>query len=395
MLPGADLDLARLVRAGEGIVVGNLCAEPTGLVDAAWRAAGDVDDLTVFLGMTLHDHAPAVPEGRVRVLSYGGLGRTGKLPGLEVVPTHYSGIPRLFAERRIPADVVLLQVAPPDEDGNCSFGAGVDYLADAIEHARLVVAEVNELCPRVAGATVPYARLDATVHTTRPLAEVRTPAPGPVETAIATHVASLVRDGDTLQMGIGSLPDAILAALRDRRDLGVHTGMITDGVLDLIEAGAVTNARKPTDMHATVTGAIVGTQRLFDGVDARDDVVLRTVSGTHAPARLAEVGRLVAINSALEVDLDGNAGCESIDGRAVGAIGGQVDFLRAAVASGGVGVVALPSARVVAQLRGPVSTARADVDVVVTEHGVAHLRGLTPSARRAALLEISDPKDTA
>ena len=395
MLPGADLDLARLVRAEDGIVVGNLAAEPTGLVDAAWRAAREVDDLTVFLGMSLHDHAPAVPEGRVRVLSYGGLGRTGRLPGLEVVPTHYSGIPRLFADRRIPADVVLLQVAPPDENGDCSLGAGADYLPDAIAHARVVVAEVNDRCPRVGGARIRYEALHATVHTSRPLAELKVPAPGPVEQAIATHVAGIVHDGDTLQMGVGSLPDAILAALGAHADLGVHSGMITDGVLDLVEAGVVTNARKPTDAGLTVTGAIVGTQRLFDGVDGRDDVVLRTVSETHPAARLAQVGRLVAINSALEVDLEGNAGCESIDGRAVGAIGGQVDFLRAAVASGGVGIVALPASRIVPALHGPVSTARADVDVVVTEHGVARLRGRTPAERRAALLEISDPKDTA
>jgi len=384
----ADLDLVRWLRPGDGIVVGNLSAEPTGLVEAVWRAAAEVGDLTVFLGMSLHDHAPLVPDG-VRVLSYGGLGRTGRIPGLEVVPAHYSALPRLFAERRILADVVLLHVAPPDADGNCSLGAAADYLPDALAHARVVIAEVNDRCPRVRGASIPYDRLDGVVHTSRPLAELRVPAPGPVERAIAAHVATVVQDGDTLQMGIGALPDAILAALHDRRDLGVHSGMITDGVLDLIEAGVVTNARKPTDTGRTVTGAIVGTQRLFDGVAARDDVELRTVSGTHAAGALARVGRLVALNSALEVDLDGNAGCESVDRRVVGAIGGQVDFLRAAVASGGTGVVALPAARIVEQLHGPVSTARADIDVVVTEHGVAQLRGRTQPERRRALQEIS------
>lgn len=392
-MTAADLDLERWLRPGDGIVVGNLSAEPTGLVEATWRAAEAVASLQVFLGMSLHDHAAKVPPG-VRVRSYGGLGRTGRIPGLEVLPVNYSALPRLFAQRRIPADVVLLHVSPPDAEGRCSYGAGTDYLPDAVQHARVVIAEVNDRCPRVGGTTIPFERLDAVVTTSRPLAELPTPEPGPVERAIAGHVAGLVRDGDTLQMGIGSLPAAILEALHGHAELGVHSGMITDGVLDLIEAGVVTNARKPSEAGRTVTGAIVGTARLFDGVDGREDIVLRPVSHTHAATSLATVGRLVAVNSALEVDLDGNAGCESIDGRMIGAIGGQGDFLRAAVASGGTGVIALPAARVVSELHGPVSTPRADVDVVVTEHGVAQLRGLTPQERRHALLEIADPAVT-
>lgn len=381
-----DLDLTRWLRPGDGVVVGNLSAEPLPLVRALWRSG--VPDLEVFLGMSLHDHAADVPDG-IGVRSYGGLGRTGRIPGLEVVPTNYSALPRAFAEGLVPADVVLLQVTPPDADGRCALGVAADYLPDAIAHARVVIAQVNARLPRVGGATIPFDAITHAIELDEPVHELHVPAPGEVERAIAAHVAPLVRDGDTLQMGIGALPDAILAALHDRADLGVHSGMITDGVLDLIEAGVVTGARKPTDTGLTVTGALVGTRRLFDAVDGRDDVVLRTVSATHSAARLGAVGRLVALNGALEVDLDGNAGCESIDGRPIGAIGGQGDFLRAAVASGGVGVVALPAARIVERLHGPVSTARADLDVVVTEHGVAHLRGHTPTARRRALQEIS------
>lgn len=381
-----DLDLTRWLRPGDGVVVGNLSAEPLPLVRALWRSG--VPDLEVFLGMSLHDHAADVPDG-IRVRSYGGLGRTGRIPGLEVVPTNYSALPRAFAEGLVRADVVLLQVTPPDADGRCALGVAADYLPDAIAHARVVIAQVNARLPRVGGATIPFDAITHAIELDEPVHELHVPAPGEVERAIAAHVAPLVRDGDTLQMGIGALPDAILAALHDRADLGVHSGMITDGVLDLLEAGVVTGARKPTDTGLTVTGALVGTRRLFDAVDGRDDVVLRTVSATHSAARLGAVGRLVALNGALEVDLDGNAGCESIDGRPIGAIGGQGDFLRAAVASGGVGVVALPAARIVERLHGPVSTARADLDVVVTEHGVAHLRGHTPTARRRALQEIS------
>lgn len=383
-LDAARIDVAPWLRPGDGVVVGNLAAEPVGLVEAAWRAAGEAGDVSVFLGMSLHDHAPLVPAG-VHVRSYGGLGRTGRIEGLEIVPCHYSALPRLFAERLVPADVVLVQVTPPGADGRCGYAGGTDYLPDAITHARVVVGEVNAAAPRVGGETIALDRFDAVVHTDRPLPELRT-EPGPVERAIAGHVAALVRDGDTLQMGVGALPDAILAALAERRELGVHSGMVSDGFVDLLDSGALS--------RTTVTGQIVGTQRLYDAVDGRDDIDLRTVSHTHSAATLARVGRLVAINSAIEVDLDGNAGCESVGGRAVGAIGGQVDFLRAAAASGGVGIVALPAAHVVERLDGPVSTTRADVDVVVTEHGARRLTGLTARERRRALSEIADPRTT-
>lgn len=373
-----ELDLAPLLRPGDGLVAGNLSAEPEGLVRCALRAAAEVEGLELFLGMSLHDHD--VPDG-ARVRSYAALGRTARIPGLEVLPVHYSALPRLFAERVVKPDVVLLQVAPPDADGMCAIGAAADYLPDAVAHARVVVAEVNARAPRLPGAAVPFARLDAVVETDRPLAELPPRQPSDTDRAIAAHVASLVRDGDTLQMGIGALPDAILEALGGHAGLGIHSGMITARVLDLLDAGVITNARKPHDVGVTVTGALVGTADLFARAGARGDVELRTVSQTHTPAALTRAGRLTAINSAAEVSLDGEAS---------GPIGGQTDFLRAAAASAGTGIVALPSARIVERLSAPVSTAAADMDVVVTEHGVARLRGLSLAARRRALLSICE-----
>jgi acyl-CoA hydrolase len=180
-----------------------------------------------------------------------------------------------------------------------------------------------------------------------------------------------------------------MQALAGHRDLGVHSGMITDGVLDLIEGGAVTNSRKPTDCRVTVTGAALGSARLFDALDERDDIVFRPITYTHAPATLATVGRLCAVNSAIEIDLAGQANAESLDGRMLGAVGGQVDFLRAAAAGGGRAILALPAKRIVTRLSGPVSTARSDVDWVVTEHGARSLRGLADDERAAALLELA------
>jgi acetyl-CoA hydrolase len=187
---------------------------------------------------------------------------------------------------------------------------------------------------------------------------------------------------------VGALPEAILGRLDGHRDLGVHSGMISDAVLRLIDAGVVSNARKPASRGVTVTGAALGSHALFDALDGREDIQFRPVSHTHAPLVLAEVGPLVAINSAVEIDLDGQVNSEEVAGRRIGAVGGQVDFLRSA-ALGGKPILALPAKRIVRELSGPVSTARSDVDWVVTEHGARSLAGLTAAARTDALLELS------
>lgn len=389
-LDPAAPDLTAWLRAGDGVAVSQCCAEPTALVEAVIRAArdGEVGGLRLFAGMSFTDAFAEAAAAGVQVVSYGALGRTGKVPGLEVIACHYSAIASLFAAGRLPGDVVLLQVSPPDADGNCSLGPNVDHIADAVPFSRVVIAEVNARCPRTAGAFVEYDRLDAVLHTDRELLAAPPISPGPVEQAIAAHVAGVVEDGDTIQLGVGALPEAILAALRSHADLGVHTGMISDGVESLITAGVVTNGRKPRDTGITVTGAALGSTALLDALDGREDIVFRPASLTHSAERLAHVGRLAAINSALQVDLDGNAGSESAGGRRIGAVGGQADFFRAAAASGGSAILALQGKRIVERLDGPVSVTRADVDWVVTENGARSLRGLTDGARRAALLEL-------
>jgi acyl-CoA hydrolase len=389
-----ELDLARWLRPGDGVVFGQACAEPTVLVDALLAQAPAIGGLRAFAGLAWGDRIAEAASESLEIVSYGALGRLGRVRGLRVVPCHFSALPALFAAGALPGDVALVQIAPPDARGRCSLGVGVDYLADALGHARVIIAEVNDHCPATAGHWIDWNRLDAVIPTSRPVLEAPAVAPGDIERRIGKHVAGLVRDGDTIQLGVGALPEAIMALLHGHRDLGVHSGMISDGVLDLIEAGVVTNAYKPTDRNVTVTGAALGSARLFDALGRREDIVLRPVSYTHAPATLAGVGRLCAINSALEVDLHGQANAESVGGRALGAVGGQVDFLRAAAACGGTPILALPSRRIVHRLSGPVSTARSDVDWVVTEHGARSLRGLTDAERVVALLELAGAERT-
>ena len=382
------VDLGRWIRPGDGVVWGQHCAEPVVLVDALLRQAAELQPLEAFVGLSWRDISGTVPDG-LRIVSYGALGRLGRLSQLEVVPSHFSALPGLFAAHRLPGDVAFVQLAPPDRDGCCSLGVGVDYLADALPHARTVLAEVNEQCPATSESWIAWERLDAVVHTSRPLLEAPPVEPGPVETRIAEQVAGIVEDGDTIQLGVGALPEAILRRLTGHRDLGVHSGMISDGILDLVETGVVTNARKPIDRGLTVTGAALGSHRLFDALAAHEEIVFRPVSYTHAPGTLSRVGPLAAINSAVEIDLAGQVNAEEAAGRRIGAIGGQVDFLRGAAARGGKPIVALPSSRIVARLTGPVSTARSDVDWVVTEHGARSLRGLSDVARGRALLELA------
>lgn len=381
------------LRRGDGVVWAQACGEPVPLVDRLLARGAELAP-RLFLGLGLRDIGPQVAAD-VEVFSYGALGRLGRLPGLEIVPAHYSTLPRLFAAGKLPGDVVFLQVAPPDEHGDCSLGLAAEYVLDAAVHARVLVAEVNEQCPRSTGASVPWSRLDAVLPTSRPPLEMPVLEPGETELAIAANVAGLVRDGDTLQLGVGALPDAILRALGGHADLGVHSGMITDAILDLMEAGAVTNARKPADTGVTVTGAALGTRRLFDALEERDDIVFRPTSYTHDAVALRNVGPIAAINAALEMELSGAANGEAIGARQIGATGGQVDFLRASAASGGRAMIALPGKRIVTALHGPTTTARTDVDWVVTEHGARSLVGLTDAARRDALLELAGPERAA
>jgi acyl-CoA hydrolase len=303
----------------------------------------------------------------------------------------------MFAAGMLPSDVGLLQVSPPDADGTVSLGIGVEYVADALLHTPTLIAEINQRMPSTTGsARIPLSRFAATIETDRALVEAPERPADDVDGAIAAHVAGLVEDGDTLQMGVGTLPVAVLDALSGHADLGFHSGMITDGVLTLIEKGVLTGARKEIDPGLVVTGAALGSTWLYDHL-GDFPVEFRAASYTHAPAVLSRLGSLVSINSAIEVDLLGQVGAELRRGVHIGAVGGQVDFSRAASLTGARSIIALRStsggeSTIVPTLHGGVvTTARVDVDAVVTEHGVAHLTGRTVAERARALIEVAAP----
>jgi acyl-CoA hydrolase len=294
--------------------------------------------------------------------------------------------------------VVLVQLAEAD-DGRLSASLSNDYVIDAARDARVVIAEINPDAPWTFGAEwpadiVPHLRIAAA----RPPLEWPSTNPDDVSRRLARHAASIISDGSTLQFGVGKIPDAILPSLSHLRDLGIHSGLINDAVVDLIECGAITNAGKGIDAGITVTNQLIGTQRLYRFVHQNRTVSVRPASYTHNQAVLSRINKLVAINSALEVGLDGSVNAETLDGVAIGAIGGQLDFVRGANAShGGRAIIALPStspkggSRIVAKVE-TVTTPRADVDAVVTEWGVAELRGCTLKERARRMISIAAPE---
>ena len=395
------LDLRPYIQPGDGIWWGQAGAEPEPLVNALLDQADSIGPVRAFMGMTWNERfAEGLPDS-LTVLSYGGLGQLRRLSrrgSLQVVPCHYSALPRLFARGLLPADVGLVQVSAPDSAGLVSLGIGVEYVADALPYARTLIAEVNQRMPSTAGTPrLPLSAFAATVETDRPLREAPAREPDDVDRAIGALVAGLVRNGDTLQVGVGALPSAILIALSGHTDLGIHSGMITDGVLDLVEAGAVTGARKEIDRGLVVTGAALGSSAMYDKL-ARFPVEFRPASYTHDPAVLSRLRSLVAVNSAIEVDLLGQVGAELAGGVHVGAVGGQADFSRAASLTGARSIIALRSASragstiVPVLAGGVVTTGRADVDAVVTEHGIALLTGCTVGERARRLIAIAAPR---
>ncbi|EFC79382.1 acetyl-CoA hydrolase/transferase [Parafrankia sp. EUN1f] len=397
-----QLDLTSFVRAGDLVMWGQACARPIGLTAVLADQAAQIGPVRCFAGLGIDD-----PTGRsvldapaVVTMSYTGMGhRRAEAAGrLEVLPAHYSAIAAAIDDRRLVVDVALVQATRAAPDGLHRLALAADYMEAALRHARVVIAEVNEQAPLVVDA--PVVRPERVAAWVESSYEPLTSPPsesGAVERMISAHIADLVQDGSTLQVGLGKVPEAVVAALVDRRELGIHSGTVGDALARLVETGAVTNAKKGRDHGVSVTGLVMGSRAVFDAVDDNPSFALRPIGYTHDPDVLASLRQLVTINSAIEVDLSGQVNCEVAAGRYVGAVGGALDFLRGASRSrGGLPIIALPStaggrSRIVNTLSGPVTIPRGDAPIVVTEHGVADLRGLSLARRRECLLAVADP----
>lgn len=396
------LDFGAIVRPGDTVMWGQANAEPLPLTQALMAQRHAVGNFSVFLGISHSDTLSTEYADCIRFSGYAGTGGNrvlAKAGKLDILPCHYSHLRDLIASGRLKVDVLLLQLAPANARGEYSLSIAHEYLIPALEAARVVVAEVNEQAPWTYGERPLHeADLDYIVHTARPPLELVHPQAGAAEQAIARHVAALIEDGATLQFGLGALPEAILAALADRRDLGVHSGAIGDQVAALMQAGVINNARKSIDRGVSIAGIMFGSRRLHDFAHRNANIQFRSSSYTHGPGVLAQIERFTAINSAVEVDLSGQINAEVAAGVYVGAVGGAVDFLRAAhYSKGGLPIVALPStagkhSRIVAKLNGPVSTPRSDAGVIVTEYGAADLRGATLGERARRMLAVAHPE---
>ncbi|MEV6899927.1 acetyl-CoA hydrolase/transferase C-terminal domain-containing protein [Amycolatopsis sp. NPDC051372] len=390
-----DSWLTGVLKPGDLVVVAQGTGEPTPLLEQLVRAAPP--DVEVFVGLS-HSSALTGPAAReLPLVSFGALGPLGRLAAngtVSVIPCHFRDVPRALASRNPEQIVVALQVSSADETGHHSLGLSVDYTYDLLGRARAVVAEVNDRLPHTSAPRVHSSQLTATVPSSRPMPTITAGTTGPVHETIARHVAGLVPDGATIQLGVGTLPSAIGRALESRRDLRVHSTLAGSWLLDLARSGAL------SDEPGTVTICeAAGSAELYEWV-VESGVLVRPVSDLSRPGAFADVDHFVAMNSALQVDLTGQVNAEELGSGYVGGIGGQPDYLRAAQQSrDGCSVVMLPAttgdgtrSRIVRGLHaGAVTTPRSHVDVVVTEHGIADLRGKSLTERADALIAIAAP----
>ena len=379
------VDLSGIIRPGDGIVWGQACAEPQTLAEALITQRTEFSGCEVFLGINYSGTVKPENADHLRLSAYCGTGHNRALADagvLEILPVPYSQLGALIRAGRIRADVVFVQVSRPNARGEYSLGLAVDYLVPALEVCRAIVAEVNDQVPWTYSDKVLHQEdFSLMVETSRPPAFLSSRAPGAVETAIARHAASFVPDGAVLEFGIGALPDAVCSFLDGRKNLSIHSGAVGDGIVELLQKGIATRAD---------AAMLIGTRKLFDFARENEAIRLRSSEYTHGPQELARLERFVAINSALEIDLTGQVNGEVAGGSYVGAVGGAPDFIRAANQSpGGVSLMLLPSARIVARLSGPVATARSETGVVVTERGAADLRGCSLRERERRLRAIS------
>ncbi len=394
------------VRSGMRLFVHGAAATPIPLLEGL-VARTDLEGVTAYHLHLEGSDALATTEilGRIRSVSL-FTGPAMRVPIAEgradFMPIFLSDIPALFVSRQIPLDVALVQVSPPDRHGECTLGTSVDAARAAVDSAKLIIAEINEAMPRTHGSgSLSVARIASFIHTDRPLPSREPQSPSAIEARIGEQVAALVEDGSTLQLGIGGIPDAVLGRLGNKHDLGVHTEMFSDGLIPLVLGGVVTNRHKSVHPGRTVTSFVSGSKALYDFVSDNALVEFHACDRTNDVSLIRKNPKVVAVNSAIEIDLTGQVSADSMGHAIFSGIGGQMDFIHAAAHSvGGKPIIALPStaakgtaSRIVAALKpgAGVVTTRGHVRWVVTEHGAVNLHGLTLRERGEALIAIAHP----
>ncbi len=397
------------IKSGDTVVFAHCVGEPTALVEAMIKGADQYENVEVKHmvslgsggytqpGMEKHFRAnPMFVSGNVRCSIEEGRG--------DFTPAFFHEVPKLIREGKLKCDVAMAQVTPPDEDGYCSLGTSVDYTWQAIKTAKLVLVQVNDQLPRTFGDKVHVDDFDWIVEASTPLYETKPPKITEVEEKIGSYCASLIEDGSTLQLGIGGIPDAVMLFLDDKKDLGIHSEMISDGTLALYEKGVITGKYKNFDQGKMTVTFLMGSRKLYDFAHENPAVELRPVDYTNHPAVIMKQHKMVSINSAIQVDLQGQVVAEAMGLRQFSGVGGQVDFVRGvAMGEDGKAIIAMPSvtvkkdgtmiSKIVAFVDhgAPITTSRNDVDYVITEYGIAPLKGKSLRERARNLINIAHP----
>lgn len=399
-------EAANQIKSGDRVVTGHACGEPTALVEAMVNRAPELENVEIVhmvaMGAAKYAQPGMEKSFKHNALFVGGTTRKAvEEKRADFTPCFFSEIPRLFREEILPVDVVLIQVSTPDAEGFCSYGVSADYTQPAAECAKTVIAQVNAQMPRTGGAKIHVNDIHYIVEHDEPLIELQPPKIGNIEKAIGENVAKLIEDGATLQLGIGAIPDAVLLFLKDKKGLGIHSEMFSDGVVELANAGVVTNENKTLNKGKFTATFLMGTRKLYDFVNNNPDVELYSVDYINDPYVVGQIDNMVSINSALQVNLMGEVNAEMIGRRQFSGVGGQVDFIRGASRSkNGKSVIAMPAtaakgklSRIVVELDegAAVTTSRTDIHYVVTEYGIANLRGKSLRQRAEALIAIAHP----
>ncbi|WP_053956155.1 acetyl-CoA hydrolase/transferase family protein [Inediibacterium massiliense] len=400
-------EAVKKIKSKDRVVIGHAVGEPQRLIEAMVKNKDQYEDVElvhmVAMGKGEYTHPEMAPHFRHNALFVGGSTRGAVAEArADYTPCFFTEIPRLFKDEYLPVDVAMVQLSRPDEHGYCSFGVSNDYTKPATECAKIVIAEVNDHMPRTMGDSfIHVSDLDYIVETSYPIIELNPPKIGDVEKAIGENCATLVEDGATLQLGIGAIPDAVLLFLKDKKDLGIHSEMFSDGVVELVESGVINNKRKTLHKGKMVVTFLMGTQRLYDFVNNNPSVELYPVDYVNNPYVIMQNEKMISINSCIQVDLMGQVVSETIGLKQFSGVGGQVDYVRgASMSKGGKSIIAIPStaskgkvSRIVPLIDegSAVTTSRNDVHYVVTEYGIANLRGKTLKERGRALIQIAHP----